>query len=635
MRFAIKKVENTADKVFVLIQAVLGGISLNAPEYKGPDCQLYLEAFSIFRHVNRLARAVVEIGIVRKDGKQIKHGLELVRCSAAKSWEDRPVVLRQIDNLGEKSIKILAENGVTTLDGLRSQNPLRIDALLQRKLGFGHDIVALASAMPRYRLEVEETGVYESKEKGVEVEIAITCGLINTGQEGGKPKDKKVSKKVFDMTSVLTISSDYELIDFRRTSNKALKTTKVFNVSAHLTKPSQSIIVIVSPEMDLEGLEDVPDFWQMGLSEGSDDKVKVELKLPKPVAAVEAPKSRKQDSGMVQPRKLPNGNYECNHPCNDKAKCRHYCCKHGLPAPPVQHRKPKGKEQKPTISDNPMKQPKERKTGSSVQRLHKKPLASGDKKLNDLQKYHDNASVSKSLGLPTGQRLKLEPAITVPTATSKKPKQQASYELSFTDLGESPMLSSGISLDDVELDCDDDEPPESVAEYLASEKERRLAPTHKPKLKRNASIISLGTDDEEYARPSVTKKSRKTPSSSVTWIEDQRDEAPLFIPTSPGDYTVNEAQAPSSPTLMDDIGKFLGFDDCDLTAAEVEEPPTDWKTTTVPEHREASLEIGNTNQTTTGPAEDAGNEVTNDFYDFLDDLGEWLDNQVEESGEVV
>lgn len=72
--------------------------------------------------------------------------------------------------------------------------------------------------MPRYHLKVEETGVYEAVDKGVEVEILITCGLANAEQEGHKSKDKKTSRKVFDMTSVLTISSDYDLIDFRRTS---------------------------------------------------------------------------------------------------------------------------------------------------------------------------------------------------------------------------------------------------------------------------------------------------------------------------------------------------------------------------------------------------------------------------------
>ena len=38
------------------VQAVLGGISLSASEFKGPDSQLTLEAFSVFRHIGRIAR---------------------------------------------------------------------------------------------------------------------------------------------------------------------------------------------------------------------------------------------------------------------------------------------------------------------------------------------------------------------------------------------------------------------------------------------------------------------------------------------------------------------------------------------------------------------------------------------------
>jgi ATP-dependent DNA helicase HFM1/MER3 len=67
-----------------------------------------------------------------------------VRCLSAKTWEDRPNVLRQIESIGEKSydfpfrfvfktmnswlsLKILAENGVTTLNDLRKQDPLRLE----------------------------------------------------------------------------------------------------------------------------------------------------------------------------------------------------------------------------------------------------------------------------------------------------------------------------------------------------------------------------------------------------------------------------------------------------------------------------------------------------------------------------
>ncbi|KAG6860959.1 hypothetical protein C0995_005623 [Termitomyces sp. Mi166 len=100
IRFETKKLEKTADK------AVLGGISLNSPEYKSADSQPQLEAIGIFRHVSRIARAVVEVGVFKQLGAQVKHGLELLRCLTAKAWEDRPIVLRQLEQIGEKSIKV-------------------------------------------------------------------------------------------------------------------------------------------------------------------------------------------------------------------------------------------------------------------------------------------------------------------------------------------------------------------------------------------------------------------------------------------------------------------------------------------------------------------------------------------------
>ncbi|KAK7694048.1 hypothetical protein QCA50_003624 [Cerrena zonata] len=103
IRFKLKKIEKTSDKIFLHIQAVLGGINLNDPEYKNGDNQPQLESITIFRHIPRIARALVEVAIERQHGAQVKHGLELLRCLTAKSWEDRPTVLRQIESIGEKS----------------------------------------------------------------------------------------------------------------------------------------------------------------------------------------------------------------------------------------------------------------------------------------------------------------------------------------------------------------------------------------------------------------------------------------------------------------------------------------------------------------------------------------------------
>ncbi|KAF8652668.1 hypothetical protein AX14_008392 [Amanita brunnescens Koide BX004] len=154
IRFRIKKPEKTSDKVFIIIQAILGGVSLNLPEYKTGDSQLYLEALAIFRHVGRITRAVVEVSIIRKRGAQMKYGLELLRCLSAKTWEDRPVVLRQIGQIGEKSLKVLAENGITSIQGLLRQPSFRIELLLNRQPPFGQEVIASVQELPQYWLDI-------------------------------------------------------------------------------------------------------------------------------------------------------------------------------------------------------------------------------------------------------------------------------------------------------------------------------------------------------------------------------------------------------------------------------------------------------------------------------------------------
>ena len=154
IRFPPKKIVTTSDKILLLIQvrdpsskwghgflrklqAILAGLPLNSPEFKPTEGQPYLEAVSIFRHATRIVTgewsqhmrsfthcpsAVAEVAIVNQSGALLKHALELqvlhktlvkfyaayglahrVRCLNAKAWEDRPLVLRQIEHIGEKS----------------------------------------------------------------------------------------------------------------------------------------------------------------------------------------------------------------------------------------------------------------------------------------------------------------------------------------------------------------------------------------------------------------------------------------------------------------------------------------------------------------------------------------------------
>ncbi|KAF5380937.1 hypothetical protein D9615_004089 [Tricholomella constricta] len=505
IRFEIKRLEKTSDKVFLLIQAVLGGISLNTAEYKSADSHPQLEAFGIFRHVSRIARAIVEVGVFKRLGSQVKYGLELVRCLTAKAWEDRPVVLRQLEQIGEKSIKVLAEHGISSIAQLLKQDALRIDTLLNRRAPFGLELLASVREMPQYFLKVSELNVSSNGGKDpVEIDLSVECGLLEQQDGQMSSKAKKQKGRAFNMTVVLTMSSDMELFDYRRISTKSLKEKKIFTVTVELTRPSQSITVLItsvrgfiakekrqtqitnstqetiaglvatkayrpslSPkefpmpntrpltttDMDLAGLEDDPGFWDMDVDEKGDD-VKQVRDLTKPKDGEDLTPSRHYKSGKILqnldhaealPRRLPNGNLPCNHPCKDKNKCRHLCCRDGLPDKP----KKRGAIGKP--STEPPKQPE---PTAAAPTKHKDSIRKTiDRRLDQLESLHERSSVTRNLKLSPGHRLKLDS----PTELRRKRKAIPDFDVQFTELKD-PQTSKARGYDATYIDDDDDLP---------------------------------------------------------------------------------------------------------------------------------------------------------------------------------
>jgi hypothetical protein len=86
--------------------------------------------------------------------------------------------------------------------------------LLNRRSPFGLDVISAARELPSYFLEIAEVEVrLNGRETPVEVTISIKCGL-NVDQTVN-PNEKK-QKNRFNMTSVLTLTSDMDFVDFRR-----------------------------------------------------------------------------------------------------------------------------------------------------------------------------------------------------------------------------------------------------------------------------------------------------------------------------------------------------------------------------------------------------------------------------------
>ena len=86
---------------------------------------------------------------------------------------------------------------------------------LNRKSPFGQEVLAAANQLPQYTLSVTEIDVSAQKD-GVDVELSIECGLVREPRAQASKKNKK--HKRHDMTTVLTLTSDNNFVDFRRIS---------------------------------------------------------------------------------------------------------------------------------------------------------------------------------------------------------------------------------------------------------------------------------------------------------------------------------------------------------------------------------------------------------------------------------
>ncbi|KAI0032811.1 P-loop containing nucleoside triphosphate hydrolase protein, partial [Vararia minispora EC-137] len=248
IRYPTKKVEKTSDKLF----AALAGISFK--EVKIPDSQPAVEVAMVFRQLPRLARAIVEVAMVKRNGFQVKNGLEVMRVFHARAWEDRPSVLGQLQLVGERTCVSYDLHSAASLDEARTELILGSHSIIaSRKPGAGFMILKHLAELPRYRLDVQQLSVTCSRGKGpVIVQLRIACGLL-----GGDNYRSKVKTGRYDNSFVLTLTSDHHFIDFRRLPTKALKEMRDFTIKAKLVKPSQAICVYLSSETIAGVMENV------------------------------------------------------------------------------------------------------------------------------------------------------------------------------------------------------------------------------------------------------------------------------------------------------------------------------------------------------------------------------------------
>lgn len=123
----------------------------------------------------------MDVALLQRDGGTTRSAFELLRSVNGRAWDASPVVLRQIEGIGEKSIKVLAGAGLSTLESLAQANPRRVEMLLSRNAPFGNKIVAAARSLPSFHLSVEQM-YFRKLSDAVEVSCSITVGLKSSDQ---------------------------------------------------------------------------------------------------------------------------------------------------------------------------------------------------------------------------------------------------------------------------------------------------------------------------------------------------------------------------------------------------------------------------------------------------------------------
>ncbi|KAH9945850.1 P-loop containing nucleoside triphosphate hydrolase protein [Epithele typhae] len=551
MRYPLKKIDKPSDKVFILLQAILGSINLSSPEYKSANTQPYLETLPVMRHINRLARAVIEVAIVRQHGLLLKNALEVSRCLNAKAWENCSLVFRQIKEI---------EHNITSFSALKRMDPAHIESLLNRKPPFGHDILSAACQFPQYSISISEVEVFSQK-NAVQATLSISCGLLQSGKLNHSKRSKK--SKGTDMTSVLVMMTDNTFVDFRHIVTYNLKEPKTFEVNVPFIKPSQGVIAQISSDVyaglvatavykpdiqissfpqvethpqdslarDLEGLEDIADsIWDIG-----EDDLEVE-DSGKQFQRSSKSSISSSSSGYPAAKQLPNGNFECNHTCKDKMKCKHRCCQEGLEKPPpITKRRIEMLLREDTAADT---QPAMSKVTSSkiAPKPKPKPRSKSDRPLGHLESLHKRTGVQQNIQLGEGGQLKLSSDL----RKASKPRQ-AALDLELSSILEEPLTTVPNPVEGLPSDSEDDFP--TASEIIDT------SPRTKP---------PSSSDD---GKP---REGSKSSASLTQSLQPRRETTPPFAPSpsydvsgeGPSHFVQSTEIQEASPISMDEDGDF-------------------------------------------------------------------------------
>ncbi|GFN18503.1 putative DEAD/DEAH box DNA helicase (Mer3) [Aspergillus tubingensis] len=389
----------SAHKISLLIQSELGAVDLPDGEpFQKHRFTFQQDKTFVFSHINRLIRCIIDCQVGLEDSFTLRNALELARSFGAKVWDDSPLQMKQIEQIGVVAVRKLASSGITSIEALELCEPHQIDMILSRNPPFGRKLLERLVDFPKLRVSVKMIGKETKTGTVVQVNIRSEVAFMNekcpTYFQRRPVASKMPSGQEILFSAELKSAGQsvtcYAMCDDIAGTMRSAQLKPDLPASlfpSQLDPPSDVVSERPKPNISRRRSNDTSQTKSVARNINiwdSDDLLFGDFlendqaenwscvdKLPQsPEDKAQLPRntskgpnqSNNQIVETVEAVRLENGRWACNHRCKDKttyyndpmskgkqliaSRCKHLCCREGLEKPPKANKKRPGDDDK-------------------------------------------------------------------------------------------------------------------------------------------------------------------------------------------------------------------------------------------------------------------------------------------------
>ncbi|RAR07973.1 atp-dependent dna helicase mer3 [Stemphylium lycopersici] len=353
-----------AHKVSLIIQSVLGSADISWDgEVAKNRSQYTTETMMVFKNVGSLIRCIVDCQIVLGDSVSIHSALMLERSLGARTWDDSPLQMKQIETLGVVAVRKLVNAGIKCMEDLEGCDPHRIEALIGRNPPYGLQVLEKTKLFPKLRVSLNaqpSTAIKTPEGVKVQIKAAIgfmneqppqrfnnkiiyICLLVETSDGPGSMRSATVRPQIPTSMYPNPKSSDRDMVTPHQCnmSKRRIETVKATRNPSTSSEDfsddgldDDTLVNVTCDDLGFEDIENYADpFDEIAQKSTAKNKRNKGKNVAKGGSATKSPRNA-ADSEHHDPVQLSNGKWACNHLCKDREACKHLCCKEGMEKPP-------------------------------------------------------------------------------------------------------------------------------------------------------------------------------------------------------------------------------------------------------------------------------------------------------------